>query len=806
MSPTTTYQLMEKSIYKDDEKWVKEKDRFAKRISPIIKEISNNQGPKVEKALENLYPIHPYTSFLATFIAREIGSTERSIFRFLHDDVEFGFRSFINTYEVNERFFLTADYLWDFFYSEFEQNDNVKISTAIQRFILHEDIIKEEDEEYLAIFKVILLLNILYKLAEISDKSPAIPSEKNISNVFLGSIYEDKVTKALNFIDAHGIINRSPDDLFELTSNALPTEKIDKERKKLENLKLLDILSSNQINSIKKSIEDKINRHTEVDIVNANIPKNNLLSLFSKDNSNPAFLHIYLFLCKDVKEFNQLEEIINSISNEDIIKNKIIVISRAFLEDDSFKKYVEYTATSKVAEELNQTEEMERNSRNANMIVDSWVNDIKRKHITYHLNGSSDLLELPDFTNKMNRLLSKEIFKQGLENLNNPHLNKKPVWKKTSSFATALAFISSKSYKALDDTLKGQNAPAIHIVYDNNGNPIVNSKLEILDTIPEKHPIKLLQNVVDEKLVKAQQKGKFNLGIELKELIEPPFGLYKNVVNIAALSFVLRRYVKKFYDFDGYPINETNLSHKIIDLFEYWDGNHKKENNLNIRFGSEYEKKLINLLVDIFKLDIDDEKQAINNVRWAIHTQWTKVKKVPIWLLKYSTNVDDKLDVAIDSLFNIIKPDNLDIPDSDIQDCYEKLSECEFEFKILLKDYYEDLYKNLILSTYERVSQEDIEKIITYIIEEMPEDGYYEESVVTKKIYHWIIERKDRTPPTPTPTPAPVGTETVITDKDFTSFLNKIRKTNSEKLKSIVIQALKDHKEIKEILDQYLED
>ena len=137
---------------------------------------------------------------MATFVAQTIGSTERSIFKFLHDDIDYGFRSFINTFEINQRYFLTADYLWDFFYNEFEDHEDEKIGSAVKRFKLYREKLSEEGEDYLVVFKVILLLNILYKMAQLGKESLAIPSIENINNVFIGSIYENKVDYVLEYI------------------------------------------------------------------------------------------------------------------------------------------------------------------------------------------------------------------------------------------------------------------------------------------------------------------------------------------------------------------------------------------------------------------------------------------------------------------------------------------------------------------------------------------------------------------------------------------------------------------------------
>ena len=828
MSHITTYQLMEKSIDKEKEIWVDVKNRFIDKITPIIKIISDNQGPYVEKALEDLYPIHPYTSFLATYLAEIIGSTERSIFGFLHDkDVDYGFRSFINRFDVDERYFLTPDYLWDFFEEDFEKSEDPKIGSAIQKYNVFKDIVGAEGEEYLVIFKVILLLNILVKMVQFKGEDPAIPSEDNINNAFVGSIYEDKVNDVLKFIDGHGIINKSPDNIYELTSSALPSNKIASERKKLENTKLLDVLGSKQ-KEIKEAITKKVNRHTDVTLFNGSISERNLKSTLDKDNSNPAFLHMYLFLCKDSHEFNNIKNTICSIPEKDLLKNKIMIISRAFFEENDFNRYLDYKSTAIVAKQFDQVEDENRNLHNAEMLVDEWVNDIKSKYVVYYLNEENDELEFPDFIRRVNKKLSKSIFDKSFENLRNAQ--RYPLWKKSSSPAQAEAYLFSKTYSELTNSLKSGNNQSMVILNDKSGNPIVNSHdLEFLDSVPDNHPLKLLQEKVDEKMNKAQEKGSFSLARALNELTEPPYGLYKNKIYFAALSFTLRKYINRLYDFEGHPINEAKMKHKIVSLFDYWDGDTKKEQDLKVRFGSEYEKKLIYLLIAIFDLHMEDEDQSIDSVRWAIHNQWTKPNKIPIWLLNYSNDINPDLKKAISSLFKIVKPIDRDIPDSDIQECYLDLEPVNLDFRLLLKDSYENLYKNLILESFKKVGKDlsdSIPLIIEFIIGEMPEEGYWDKTIVTDNIYSWIINNKpdeedEEDTGSKDDTEKPVEEEPKTgeeesedsTDEEDTGskstssiIMDKVKKADANKLKDILIRALEENVEIQLIFDKYLEE
>ena len=540
MEPVATYELMDRSIKKSDG-WKKIKERFVGKISPLIRKITENDGSKVKKALENLYPIHPYTAFLATFIAQEIGSTERSIFKFLHDDINHGFRSFINTYEIDERYFLTADYLWDFFYDDFDQSEDEKISSSIKKFKLHYDSISKEPEEYLVIFKVILLLNILYKIAQVGKGSLAIPSIKNIKNVFIGSIYENKVDTVLDYIDKNSIINKTPDGLFELTTNALPIEQVNAEIKKLrKNAKISNLLNISKLNDINKDISKKIIREIEIEISDVYTSESRFKMDLEKDHFKySGYLHSYLFLCKTPDEYISMNKLIKSVSDMDISKDIIFIVSDAILGEDNFEKYLEYQARSKVAELHNYAEDVDINKKHADKYINEWVKDIKRKTVSWYLNKNNGKLPLSNLINLINTDLSKSIFIYGLENINET-LNNRNLWPKIQSKSQAEKYITSNSLEELKDSLKGIERHSLSILKDNNGNYIVDDNLNMRSSIPDNHPIKILQDFVDETFQNAQNSGKFNIGNELKPLIDAPYGIYPNRINVAALSFCLR--------------------------------------------------------------------------------------------------------------------------------------------------------------------------------------------------------------------------------------------------------------------------
>ena len=824
MEPIATYELMQRSIKKDSG-WEDVKNRFVDVITPLIERISEYEGPNVKTALEKLYPIHPYTAYLATFVAQTIGSTERSIFKFLHDDIDYGFRSFINTFEINQRYFLTADYLWDFFYNEFEDHEDEKIGSAVKRFKLYREKLSEEGEDYLVVFKVILLLNILYKMAQLGKESLAIPSIENINNVFIGSIYENKVDSVLEYIEEEGIINPTPDGIFELTTNTLPADQVKKAiddfKKGLTLNKLLDVT---KLSNIKTSITKRAVREIEINVVGGDIKENKLKNDLDKGMfKNPGYLHVILFLCKTENEVISLREKIESVLKIGLLEDIVVVISDAILGEKNLDKYVEYKARASVAKMHNYDEDAALSEKQSSKYLDMWINDIKRKPITWYLNKEDGRsANLNTFVDKLKGDLSKNIYSKGLENIDRT-LKSKNLWSNSIAKAQAERFMTSKTFDELQELVTGMHKPSLDILKDNTGNYIVDNSLKLIDNAPDNHPVVELQDFVDKTLSEAQKKGKFNLGKELMLLYSAPYGLYPNNLNIPALCFVLRKYVNKLYDSKGNSLDAISMKNKVINIFEFWSKG-KKEQDLYVRFGTENEKKLTELVNNIFNLDLDSNNQSIDTVRWELRA-WIKNNKTPLWLLKYSDSnkPNESLKNSIESLTEFIKPTK-GVSDEVIQKCYTELNNVRTDLKLVIKNDSKDLFKNFIDSLEREVSDDDVPKIIDHIIKIMPEEIHdWDEYKVRIEILNWILDQINLPDPIPVDVPSggsgvggqPVdvpfgGHEVVNPPKEAehpvgnSDFIVKIENTDPNQLKNALIKALKENKDIQEIIAKYL--
>ena len=311
MQDITTYHILSNALkVKDAEKYeslVDERVRLQSEVAEALKEIVAplEKSAQTQAIIQKLYPFHPYTAYLATFVSRAIGSAERSIFEFLNDDKK-GFKAFIEN-DINAVKYLTADKVWDFFVEAFSEDRTNNFDSIINKYSMYATKLEDTNVPELAAFKVILLLNLLNRVTQMDggeqEKSLVNPSKRNIFFVLSGAWSYDAIETALNSIDEKQIVLKGPDDVYEVSSSAMSIEKVqatkDKIYLKYEDVSLLFDEYVAYRNDITKIISnaDGFNRATEFALLWGNLSAISLESKLQKafSKSYAAKIAIVLF-------------------------------------------------------------------------------------------------------------------------------------------------------------------------------------------------------------------------------------------------------------------------------------------------------------------------------------------------------------------------------------------------------------------------------------------------------------------------------------------------------------------------------
>lgn len=147
MQDITTYHILSNALKVSDDKeydsLVRERVELQSEVAEALKEIvaPMEKSAQTQNIIKRLYPFHPYTAYLATFVSRAIGSAERSIFEFLNDDKR-GFKFFIQN-DTNDVKYLTADKVWDFFVGVFSEDRTNNFDAIINKYSMYSSKLKD---------------------------------------------------------------------------------------------------------------------------------------------------------------------------------------------------------------------------------------------------------------------------------------------------------------------------------------------------------------------------------------------------------------------------------------------------------------------------------------------------------------------------------------------------------------------------------------------------------------------------------------------------------------------------------------
>jgi len=635
METITTYHLINSSmVKKESDEFESLKERKLKQIESLIDIISENEDSTAKEEIVNLFPIHPYTGFLMTFIAKYIGSSERSIFFFLNNK-EKGFIKFLNDYPKVEsgEYFLTVDHLWDFFYEVFKEINNDQITGIVNKYQRYCK--SFPNERHLKVFKTILLLNILSDLIQTDDLSLLLPSDKNIKNIYKGILSEDEVEEILKYIDENGVISKNPEDIFQITGGILPAKEIleEKRRKCYSIVSVVDILGQIHKNNLSNELKQGIFRESEINILGAN---NNLKEIDLKINIKRLFkknytLKVVFFLPMDELDCNtfalkrngmqvieKLKSIAGNVVKENDYKDIIFLISSHIFNYTEFKRYLDFKAKSIVAQNHNYIEERNLNDQYANEILDKYVMQITEREVELLFRGVRKKMLFGNLSEFIQNNIAGEIFKYGIENIDILKTNVN-VWKNNKNLIEIV--ISSQTRSDYEEKLNKKDRRTItagKFFYTNENGFAIDEYFNIKRGID--HVLVHIVDAIDRKLSENKEKESFNLGKELLFLKSPPYGVYPIMPYYGIISFALKKYVNKLFDMEANPINEEKMVNLVKYFFDYLE-KRKNEEKLYLKFGGKVKTDFTEKAYDKEELEekIEDKtEEKSNNLKFHI--------------------------------------------------------------------------------------------------------------------------------------------------------------------------------------------
>lgn len=663
---------------------------------------STNQA-ETKKDLQLLFPIHPSTVNLATYYAREVGSSSRSVFEFIGNNQQV--RDFIDSEShFNNGDTITADYLWDYVLPIFN-DDVIKYGVVTERFNARHLQVENKGYEYSAVFKGILLLNALNNIA---NSDTVTPTGDNIANLFQGTSIAPHLNDILEYFDEQSIIQRLPGDfngLYSIQFSALPPKDIEEAKQELKQTQFKRIeqvlnFDEQQVrNIIEKTWLSNVSRQFQYKIFS--LHDNEYLLQNQIENSYKQVKTYELFIAmlfgKNANEVNSLKEIAERTSSDSRFSNIVFILFDEPFTDKNYERFIEYMANSKCAAKYNQSEQQKTYRDNAFSLVKDWLNAIRRANFSYYLRGSKEVSSTQKITSTINESISPKIFSNGPESIQLLRRVPSTFWKKQLSKQIVDNVISFNSKQEIIDHCTGPCQPFRNILQDT-----VDDNLEFVSDIDINHPLYLINNFIDNKFKHTNKSESFNMGEKLKELSMPPYGLYQSFAALGMVAFAMRKYVKQIYDLNGKPRDTQNVVEDIVEMFKAWE-NDKESNKLKFRFETKESRNVCEKLIKLFNLDKLSEYSDISSLtdaRKAINYGYLKQKGFPLWALKDSNaNISDGMKELIDNILRILATDNTRDPNL-LNNTLAGIQTWNFDLKNLLNqpDAFQKGFLNFMLS------------------------------------------------------------------------------------------------------------
>lgn len=656
METVSAFRIMSKKFKVEDrDKYELHRQYFCSILDELLTEFSSSStDPSQTKAdLSNLFPLHPATANLATYFAREAGSSSRSVFEFLACNEVKAFFDDEEAYANKET--ITSDYLWDYVQEYFE-SDSVRFGAVTERFNSNHVTVEAQGNEYLAVFKGVLLLNALNNIA---NESSVTPSEENILKLFEGTMLYDNVHAILAYFNEKGIIQRQPDGNYSILYTALPSNEIQGIKDDLRKTTYLYTDEVIAYGGVANAMIDRwlLKATRQVSFKFFSLSSNEYVLLNKLENFARTALSysvvLAIFVGRTKQELLELQAIVEKAVKDERFQKICFFVVETPMDEKKYERFIEYQANATCAQKHGLADQKETYSKNSEEMISNWMSEIRSGSITWYLHSEQGVISGSKIASALNTNIAPKIFTAGLESLMLIQMrNSNTYWKKASVKATVDSVLSYNTKQEVYDKLVPQAKHVEYLFQDS-----LDDNLEWKQDVGEEHPLKKVSNYIDSVLKRYRTNNQvFNLGEKLLDLTKPPYGLFQSYGPMAMVAFAMRKYVGKIFDTNGKPRTAKHLVDDIVEMFKVWESG-KTSTKLNFMFESKEAGSITKNLIKRFKLDRlagYSDVSSLTDARWAMTHEYSASVGYPLWSLKYVPECSDENRELIDEIIKVI--------------------------------------------------------------------------------------------------------------------------------------------------------
>lgn len=786
MEPVSAFKIMSRKFKlvgtEDDLRVIS--NSFYDKCAPILSTFTKDSVNPAETIadIRNLFPVHPATANLATYYAREAGSSSRSVFQFLgENDAVKAFLEDENKFMNKDT--ITADYLWDYVVSEF--NDNVaKFGAVTERYNSYKLRVEHQGEQqhaaYLPVFKSILLLNALNNIA---NNESVTPSEENIKNLYVGTPVEYQLDEILNWLNENSIIQKAPGGLFLIQFSALPPKEIEDIK---QNLVLTDFKTTAQVinfgtvakEEFEKSLAN-VARPFSFQFYSTEVNEYTLLNKIENGRKQAKDYELFfaMMVARNADELNTLKDIAQRSSADERFSTTTFIVFETTFTNTNYQRFIEYQANAKCAQQHGFADQQQSHSKCASDMLKEWIKEIRRGVFLTYIAGQAMTASALKMPTVINTEVAPAIFNAGPESLDVIKIKfSKTYWKKALVKDTVKNVISYNTKNDINERCKG---PAMHIPFLLQDS--VDDNLNWKTDINPEHPLYKVCQFVEKKIKYADKQNTFNLAEKFIDLSRPPYGLYQSYAGMGMLAFAMRPYIGKIFDLNGKPREAQHVVEDVVEVFKAWEDG-KANPKVTFRFETPEEGKLCKTFIKTFNLTSYkgiSEISSLKNARWVMTHSYVPEKKYPLWALKYVS--DSVAPEGVKSLVGNLNAICVEIGSSNpnlLTETLDGLKQYEFELKNLINnnDNFRVGFLNFLKTEPTvRLQDEEFDDAVQYISQHMQSEvGIWNEEEVIKELLKWRISKHPVTPPTPpTPPVHPVDPEPPVHTDNHVKKINE---------------------------------
>ena len=780
IEPVTTYAIMAQLIRSDKNEIESFHSicRSDENFHRLFETIRGHDSALRLDSVERIFPLHPATAYLCSFIAKNIGSSNRSIFEFITDK-DRGFAAFLQNYETPEM--CTPDFLWDYFVCKYNDNqeDFSRCSDVIGKWHKNKDQVTGEYKK--KVFAALLLLNAIARMS--SESCELKPCREHLLQVFAGVETLQCLDEALDEIHNNRIIKKDPSGFYTIENYAdLPEKEIKEEE---ENLR-------SRWKSGKKLLDDAgydIDWLDETDGMYSNLPRIKKIStadiFLPNDESQTKKiferlegdykLNLFFFFCLNQGEIEEtrrkwsqwISEKQSFISR----KNIVVILLAEPLREERLNDYIKYQALANLYKRRNRGREGSDNEKKAHDILKLWLGD---KSKTFYVGWDTAVLERSpnDILIHIREKYCQEIlFNAGGEYFSSLSSTGKKYWKREKADKLVRSVLEARTQDKLQEDLSSADKLLARSVFRDPAGQFDLFKNDLTSDIIlsqqgyDDHPLNSVRNFIDIQLSQYSDGRLFNIAEILSPLSKPPYGLYQNKLSLLILALCLKRYMGKIYGNKGRIDSTAQLAALILSMTAEWMEPGSKDRCM-VRFDSKDEQDFRKYLKDIFK-EISPQPDTSTYRRHVLHV-FSESVNAPFWSLLYFRS--ELLSVAFydawQSIYNFLAKSDSDktyLPEE-----YRQINKIfsHFHYELtscLKKEYFVEGFRNYIIKTGSDLIKDDldvslhIDDILSYLRKSMPGDiDAWSEEDVQRKIQDWneSLHRGEQVPPEP-PVPLP---------------------------------------------------